>query len=89
MGRRGFVYQKPQTDSLLSDNYDIRDSRMQEQFYTIYRDLRSWTAALTLRLRNNSSGDDDVTVAFTLSLKAMPRYNVGEDAVKPYRLLGR
>jgi hypothetical protein len=26
---------------------------LEEQYYTLYRDLRSWTAALTLRLRDN------------------------------------
>jgi len=69
--------------------YDLREGRMQEQFYSIYRDLRSWTAALTFRLRDPVDGDSDVTLALTLSLKALPRYGIGDDAVEPYRLIGR
>jgi lipopolysaccharide assembly outer membrane protein LptD (OstA) len=72
-----------------SHYYDIRENRLQEQFYSLYRDLRSWTAALTFRLRDPEDGEDDVTVALTVSLKALPRYGIGDDAVEPYRLLGR
>jgi len=61
---------------------------MQEQFYSIYRDFRSWTGALTLRFRDNRSGPDDFTIAFTFSLKAHPRYGVGGDTARPYSLLG-
>jgi lipopolysaccharide assembly outer membrane protein LptD (OstA) len=68
--------------------FDARDGRLKEQFYTLYRDLRSWTAALTFRIRDNNHGDDDFTVAFTFSLKAFPRFGLGTDAVKPYSLLG-
>ena len=53
---------------------------MEEQSYTIYRDFRSWTGALILRLRDNRSGSDDVTVAFTFSLKAAPRFGIGKDS---------
>jgi lipopolysaccharide assembly outer membrane protein LptD (OstA) len=69
-------------------HFEARDGRLEEQAYSIYRDLRSWTAALTLRLRDNRVGSDDVTVAFTFSFKAHPRYGVGSDAVRPYYLLG-
>jgi lipopolysaccharide assembly outer membrane protein LptD (OstA) len=71
-----------------SQHFEAQTGRMQEQFYTIYRDLRSWTAALTFRLRNNATGPDDFTVAFTFSLKAQPRYGLGTDTVRPYSLLG-
>jgi len=69
-------------------HYDLRQGRMQEQAYTIYRDLRSWTAALTFRLRQNVGGPEDFAIAFTFSLKARPRYGVGGDVVRPYSLLG-
>jgi hypothetical protein len=72
----------------IAHRYDIRNDRLQEQAYSIYRDLRSWTAALTLRLRDNPHGADDVTVAFTFSLKAFPRYGEGQDVVRPYTLWG-
>ena len=69
-------------------HYELRDGRMEEQYYSIYRDLRSWTAALTFRLRENRTGPEDFTVAFTFSLKGHPRYGLGSDTVRPYSLLG-
>jgi hypothetical protein len=71
-----------------SQHFEARTGRMEEQFYTLYRDFRSWTGALTFRVRDNSTGSDDYTVAFTFSLKAMPRYGLGGDAVRPEQLLG-
>jgi len=71
-----------------SHHFDIRDSRMEEQYYTIYRDFRSWTGALVFRFRDNRTREDDFTVAFTVSLKAIPKYGVGKDSVRPYSLLG-
>jgi hypothetical protein len=71
-----------------SQHYEAKEGRMQEQYYSIYRDLRSWTAALTFRLRENNTGPQDFTVAFTFSLKARPHYGLGSDAVQPYSLLG-
>ncbi|MEY2428685.1 MAG: LPS-assembly protein [Verrucomicrobiota bacterium] len=71
-----------------SHHFETRDGRMEEQYYTIYRDLRSWTAGLTFRFRDNRVGPDDFTVAFTFSLKAFPRFGLGSDTVRPYFLLG-
>ena len=81
----------------LNDNWGLRathdfnaqDGRLQQQFYTIYRDMRSWTGALTFRVIDNGNGQPrDFTVAFTFSLKANPRYHLGDDTVQPYRLVG-
>jgi hypothetical protein len=69
-------------------NFNAQSGRLQEQFYTVYRDLRSWTGALTFRVTDNGDGQDDFTVAFTFSLKAHPRYRLGEDTVRPYALIG-
>jgi LPS-assembly protein len=68
--------------------YDINRGKMQEQYYSIYRDLRSWTAALTFRVLENNNSQMDYTVAFTFSLKAFPRFKLGHDTVRPYTLLG-
>jgi LPS-assembly protein len=68
--------------------YDVRKGRMQEQGYTVYRDMRSWTAALTFRIRDTTTGSDDFGVAFTFSLKAFPRFGLGSDALHPATLLG-
>jgi len=71
----------------LRHHYEAREGRLQEQFYTLYRDFRSWVGALTFRVRDDGTRDD-YTIAFTFSLKAMPKYGVGADTVKPYQLIG-
>jgi LPS-assembly protein len=80
----------------VNDNWGLRtqhdfnaaDGRLQEQDYSIYRDLRSWTCALTFRVIDNTTGPTDYTVAFTFSLKAAPKVHVGDDTVQPYHLVG-
>jgi hypothetical protein len=61
---------------------------MEEQDYTLYRDLRSWTAGLTFRVRESRTDSTDFTVAVTFSFKAVPRYDVGDDVEKMPLLLG-
>lgn len=69
--------------------YDIDAGRLREQVYTVYRDLRSWTAALSFLIRDQQAGrPQDYTVAFTFSLKAYPRFPVGGEAGGAYSLLG-
>jgi hypothetical protein len=68
--------------------FDAKDGLLREQSYTIYRDLRSWTAALTFRVRDNSGSRDDFSVAFTFSLKAVPRFGLGSDSIRSNELLG-
>jgi len=72
----------------MAHQYDIQESWLQQQAYTIYRDFRSWTAALTVRYEDNRTSPNDLTVAFTFSVKAAPRFHVGADAVNPAGLLG-
>ena len=81
----------------LSENWGLRaqhfvntrNAKLEEQDYGIYRDLRSWTAALALRLRDSTSTPNDFAIAFTFSFKAAPRYGLGSDTVRPYQLLGQ
>lgn len=72
----------------MSHHFEARDGRMEEQYYSVYRDLRSWTAAITLRIRSERTGPDDFTIALTLSLKAFPRFKLGQDADQQSLLLG-
>jgi len=80
----------------VNDNYAARiahyfntqNGRLQEQDYTLYRDLRSWTCGLTFRVISNINSPVDYTVAFSFSLKFAPRGKVGEDSVRPYSLVG-
>ncbi len=67
--------------------FEARDGRLEEQYYSIYRDMRSWTAALTFRVRDSRAGRDDYTVALTFSLKSFPRFPLGSDRQQPTLLL--
>lgn len=69
-------------------HFETRDGVLEEQYYTLYRDMRSWTAALSFRLRDNRVGPDDFSVILTFSLKAFPRYKLGSDADTPAPLIG-
>ena len=71
-----------------SQRFEASTGTMQDQAYTIYRDMRSWTAALSVRMRNGGSNPNDFTVAFTFSFKAQPRYGRGGELGTPYWLLG-
>ncbi|MCC7373519.1 MAG: LPS-assembly protein LptD [Verrucomicrobiales bacterium] len=71
-----------------SHYFEIREEQLQEQYYTVYRDLRSLTAALTLRFRETRQGEDDFTIAVSISLKAFPRFKTGQDAERPLLLIG-
>jgi lipopolysaccharide assembly outer membrane protein LptD (OstA) len=71
----------------MSHHYEARDGFLEEQYYTLYRDLRSWTAALTFRVRQQRIGPTDFTVGLTFSLKAFP-HPVGRDRDNPSLLLG-
>jgi len=80
----------------LNENWGLRtahtfnasDGRLQEQTYTVMRDLRSWTAALSFRVQNNLGSPADFTVAFAFSFKAIPSAPLGDDSLASYRLLG-
>jgi LPS-assembly protein len=72
-----------------TDYFNAENGRLQQQLYTIYRDLRSWTGALTFRVLDNGIGPMDFTVAFTFSLKAAPTTRVGGDTVSHYHLVGQ
>jgi len=73
----------------VTQNYNLVTERLQDQQFTIYRDLRSWTSALSLRVANDTGGPVDISVAVTFSLKAAPAMALGEDVANPYRLVGQ
>ncbi|HKX62302.1 MAG TPA: LPS assembly protein LptD [Verrucomicrobiae bacterium] len=68
--------------------YNARDGFLQGQYYSIYRDLRSWTVALTVRVLRDETGSLDYGGAITFSSKAAPRFQMGDDINKPTQLLG-
>lgn len=71
-----------------SQHFEARDGTLEEQFYSLYHDFRSWTGALTCRFRDNRTGRDDFTIGFTFSLKAFPRVKLNEDRDYPSLLFG-
>lgn len=54
---------------------DAQSGRLQQQQYTVYRDLDSWKLALTLADTEQNSKDQQ-SIFFTLTLKAFPQYNL-------------
>lgn len=59
--------------------FEARDGNLDEQFYVLQRDFRSWTGALVFRLRNPRVGDEDYSIGAMISLKAAPRYSLNSD----------
>jgi len=73
----------------MGDYFNAENGTLQEQVYTIYRDMRSWTGAVSFRVIDNNTGPVNYTVAVTFSLKAMPSQALGQDTADPSNLLGR
>ncbi len=72
----------------LLDRFEAQNGSMQEQDYSIYRDLRSWTMALTFRVLAGPGMPTDFGVALTMSLKAFPRFGLNTDRDMPSLLMG-
>jgi LPS-assembly protein len=85
-----FFYRLTENWGLRTAHYlEAKTGRLEEQDYGIYRDFRSWTGSLTFRLRNETGRANDIALAFTYSLKASPRFGLGNDTLRPYQLLGQ
>jgi lipopolysaccharide assembly outer membrane protein LptD (OstA) len=70
----------------IAEQYEAQYGGLQQQVYSIYRDLRSWTAALLFRITEGPGQPTDFTVALTFSLKAFPRFGLGSDSDRPASL---
>ena len=68
--------------------HQVSQGTYDDRRLTLYRDFRSWTGALSLRIRDNPTGPTDYTVAFTFSLKAYPRFKLNDDVNRHTLLLG-
>jgi LPS-assembly protein len=66
---------------------NLRESELQEQSYALYRDFRSWTGSLSFRAQERSNGETDYTVAFLFTIKALPRFDLGDDTIDTNALL--
>jgi lipopolysaccharide assembly outer membrane protein LptD (OstA) len=72
----------------ISEQFEAQSGTMQQQLYSIYRDLRSWTSALTFRMTQGAGQPTDLSVVVTFSLKAFPRYSLNRDNDRPGLLMG-
>ncbi len=64
----------------IAEQFEAQNGTMQQQVYSIYRDLRSWTAALIFSVSQGPGQPTDFTAGVTFSLKAFPRYKLNSDA---------
>ena len=55
--------------------WQLEDSILQTQQYSIHKDLISWTAALGAIMRDNG-GEDEFGIAFTMTLKEFPQISL-------------
>jgi len=67
----------------ITEQFEGQSGTMQQQIYSVYRDLRSWTSALMVRMTQGPGQPDDLTVAITFSLKARPRFPLNSDSSQP------
>jgi len=73
-----------------TEDFNAQTGQLQQQVYSLYRDMRNWTVAVSFRLADNGNGQPlDYGFGFSFSLKANPTYHVGDDSVRPYDLLGQ
>ena len=52
--------------------FDTDDSQLQEQTYSVYRDLSAWQLGVSVGQRNNRDAKSEEMIYFTLTLKAFP-----------------
>ena len=72
----------------MQHNFNLKTGKLQQQYYSVYRDLRSFVLALTFRVQQDQAHAPDYTVAAQFSLKALPLRHVGNDSVNPHGLVG-
>jgi LPS-assembly protein len=56
------------------EDYEFKTGLLNQQTYTIHRDLSSWVAALGLNIRDNGSGKEQIAVVLSFTLKDLPRF---------------
>ena len=72
----------------LSHYYNADTGLFQQQHYTVYRDFRSFTLALSAAIHDSVGKSLDWGVALSISSKTFPRFGLGHDVNKPNLLLG-
>ncbi|HEX8373234.1 MAG TPA: LPS assembly protein LptD [Chthoniobacterales bacterium] len=60
----------------LNERYELEDSVLESQRYTLHRDLTSWIASVSAVIRDNRGGKEDVGLFLTFTLKDLPNLNL-------------
>jgi LPS-assembly protein len=58
------------------EDYEFKTGLLNQQTYSLHRDLSSWVGALGLNITNNGAGKRQVAVFLTLTLKDLPRFGL-------------
>lgn len=58
---------------IANEQFELANGRLQEQSYTVHRDLETWDAALTYTSQEEYLGRYNNTVYLTMTLKALPQ----------------
>jgi LPS-assembly protein len=58
------------------EQFQGTDGHLQLQEYTVYRDLDAWQLAMTFSDAEISNGHDEQSIYFSLTLKALPKYQL-------------
>ena len=58
------------------EQFQATSGRLQLQQYTVYRDLDAWQLAMTFSDSEISNGHNEQSVYFSLTLKALPQYEL-------------
>jgi len=66
----------------MNHQYEMDSGTMQYQSYSIHRDLSSWVMSVGARMLDSGSGEGDLGVVFSLTLKDFPQVSVPFDAVQ-------
>lgn len=57
----------------IRESYEFEISRLEQQSYTLHRDLSSWIASFGIHVIDNGAGKTDFGVALTFTLKDLPQ----------------
>jgi LPS-assembly protein len=60
----------------LYEDYQFKTGIVNQQTYTIHRDLSSWVSSLGLNITNNGAGKTQIAVVLSFTLKDLPRFGL-------------
>jgi hypothetical protein len=55
------------------EDYEFKTGLLNQQTYSLHRDLSSWVGAFGLNITNNGSGKSQISLVLSFTLKDLPR----------------